>query len=205
MKADDLKVIVREKYSEIANSRTDKDQSICCGSSGCCSNADYSIFSSDYSQLEGYNSDAELGLGCGIPTEFAGISKGDHVLDLGSGAGNDCFVARGFTGEEGKVTGIDFTEAMVNKAKTNLAKTGFSKIEFIKGDIEDIPLPDNSFDVVISNCVLNLVPYKKRAFSEIHRLLKGRSTCNVITGGSGKQVEILACIIGFAGLKVNNN
>src|SRR5512133_2981551 len=104
----------------------------------------------DYSNLEGYNPDADLGLGCGIPTQFAAIKKGDSILDLGSGAGNDCFVARAIVGETGKVTGLDFTKAMVAKAKENNKKLGFTNVEFVRGDIEDMPLPDNRFDVVVS-------------------------------------------------------
>lgn len=172
MKAKDLKLVVQEKYGEIASRSILQNQSSCCGSTGCCENVDYTIFSDDYTKLKGYNPDADLGLGCGLPTEFAGIEKGDHVLDLGSGAGNDCFVARTLVGEEGKVTGIDFTETMLQKARVNLEKTGFKNIEFVKGDIENMPLPDNTYDVVISNCVLNLVPDKKKAFGEIHRVLK---------------------------------
>lgn len=116
--------------------------------------------------------DADLGLGCGLPTEHAGIKPGDSVLDLGSGAGNDCFVARALVGETGKVTGLDFTDEMIQKAKTNNRKLGYANVEFIKGDIEDMPIPENSYDVVISNCVLNLVPDKQKAFSEIFRVLK---------------------------------
>jgi ubiquinone/menaquinone biosynthesis C-methylase UbiE len=126
----------------------------------------------DYQNLEGYNPDADLGLGCGIPTQFAGIRKGDHVLDLGSGAGNDCFVARALTGETGHVTGLDFTDEMLVKARLNASKLGFNNVEFVKGDIEEMPLPDNKFDVILSNCVLNLVPDKTKAFSEIMRVLK---------------------------------
>ncbi|MDI3521516.1 arsenite methyltransferase [Anaerophaga thermohalophila] len=166
-KPQDLKLIVQDKYGQIA-----KGQKSCCGGDTCCSSVDYSIFSDDYSGQQGYNKDADLGLGCGLPTEFAGIKEGDHVLDLGSGAGNDCFVARTQTGDAGKVTGLDFTEAMIKKANKNLEKTGFKNIEFIQGDIEEMPLPDASFDVVISNCVLNLVPDKQKAFSEIFRVLK---------------------------------
>lgn len=172
MKADDLKLIVQEKYGEIASQSKLQNQSSCCGSTGCCDNMDYTIFSDDYSKLEGYNPDADLGLGCGLPTQYAAIKSGDVVLDLGSGAGNDCFVARTFTGPSGQVTGIDFTDAMLDKARTNLAKTGFTNIDFVKGDIENMPLPDNRFNVVISNCVLNLVPDKQKAFSEIFRVLK---------------------------------
>jgi SAM-dependent methyltransferase len=146
--------------------------SSCCGSSSCCDEIDYTIFSDDYKTLPGYNPDADLNLGCGIPTEFAAIKMGDSVLDLGSGAGNDCFVARSFIGENGKVTGLDFTEEMIDKANENLKKTGFQNVEFVKGDIEKMPLSDNYFDVVISNCVLNLVPDKEKAFSEIYRVLK---------------------------------
>lgn len=172
MNAQDLKVLVQDKYGNIAAQSKTQNQSSCCGSTGCCDNMDYSIFSDDYTKLAGYNPDADLGLGCGIPTEFAGIKKGDHVLDLGSGAGNDCFVARTFVGEEGQVTGIDFTDAMLEKAQKNLIKTGFQNINFVKGDIEQMPLADNTFDVVISNCVLNLVPNKQKAFAEIYRVLK---------------------------------
>jgi ubiquinone/menaquinone biosynthesis C-methylase UbiE len=172
MKADDLKLIVKEKYGQIADQSKLQNQSSCCGATGCCSTVDYTVFSESYDQLEGYNPDADLGLGCGIPTQFAGIKKGDHVLDLGSGAGNDCFVARALVGETGKVTGLDFTDAMLAKATENSVKLGFSNIEFIKGDIEEMPLPDNTFDVIVSNCVLNLVPDKNKAFAQIFRVLK---------------------------------
>lgn len=173
MKGEDLKLIVKEKYSEIAKQSKEQNQSSCCGSTGCCApEMDYSIFSDDYAKLEGYNQDADLGLGCGLPVEHAGIRNGDSILDLGSGAGNDCFVARSQVGETGKVTGLDFTDEMLGKARLNLEKTGFTNIEFIKGDIEKIPLADNAYNVVISNCVLNLVPDKTKAFSEILRVLK---------------------------------
>ena len=128
--------------------------------------------SEDYSQLNGYNPDADLGLGCGLPTQFAKIKKGDVVIDLGSGAGNDCFVARAETGETGKVIGIDFTTAMIEKARINAEKRGFNNVEFRQGDIENMPVTDNTADVVVSNCVLNLVPNKKAVFNEIYRVLK---------------------------------
>lgn len=172
MKAEDLKLVVKEKYGLIASQSKSQNQSSCCGSTGCCDNMDYAIFSDDYTKLDGYNADADLGLGCGLPTQYAGIKAGNHVLDLGSGAGNDCFVARKIVGETGYVTGIDFTDAMLEKANKNLEKTGFKNIDFVKGDIEEMPLNDNTFDVVISNCVLNLVPDKQKAFSEIYRVLK---------------------------------
>lgn len=168
----ELKAIVKEKYTMIANQPKEQNEASCCGSTGCCDSIDYTIFSDDYTNLQGYHKDADLGLGCGIPTDFAQLKEGESVLDLGSGAGNDCFVARAFVGETGKVTGIDFTEAMLTKAKANSHKLGFANVEFVQGDIEEMPLPDNTFDVVISNCVLNLVPDKKKAFAEIWRVLK---------------------------------
>jgi SAM-dependent methyltransferase len=128
--------------------------------------------SESYAQLAGYNPDADLALGCGLPTEFAYIEPGDTVLDLGSGAGNDCFVARAATGDSGKVIGVDFTPEMVRKARLNAEKLGFNNVEFRQGDIEDLPVSDNSTDVIVSNCVLNLVPDKARVFSEIMRTLR---------------------------------
>lgn len=172
MNPNDLKLVVQEKYGEIANQSILQNQSSCCGSTTSCCEVDYTIFSENYDQLEGYNPDADLGLGCGIPTKFAAIKTGDHVLDLGSGAGNDCFVARAIVGETGKVTGLDFTDAMVAKAIANNQKLGFDNIEFVQGDIEEMPLPDNNFDVIVSNCVLNLVPDKSKAFAQIMRVLK---------------------------------
>ena len=172
MKAEDLKLIVKEKYSEIATQSKEQNQSSCCGSSCGCNDTTYTVFSDDYSKLEGYAPDADLGLGCGLPTEFADIKKGDYVLDLGSGAGNDCFVARAITGETGRVTGLDFTDAMLDKARVNTKKLGYTNVEFVKGDIEEMPLPANTYDVVISNCVLNLVPDKEKAFAGIFRVLK---------------------------------
>lgn len=169
MKAEDLKLLVKEKYGEIA---TKSGESSCCGSSCGCGDSTYTIMSDDYTQLKGYNPDADLGLGCGIPTQYAGIKEGDSVLDLGSGAGNDCFVARAIVGENGKVTGLDFTDSMLEKANINAKKLGYTNVEFIQGDIENMPLPSNTYDVVVSNCVLNLVPDKVKAFSEIRRVLK---------------------------------
>ncbi len=167
----ELKELVKQKYSEIALQDKETNMSSCCGS-GCCSTEVYNIMSDDYTQLEGYNADADLGLGCGLPTEFALIKSGDTVVDLGSGAGNDCFIARAVTGEAGKVIGIDFTDAMINKARANADKLGFNNVEFRYGDIEKMPITANVADVVVSNCVLNLVPNKNNVFKEIFRVLK---------------------------------
>jgi arsenite methyltransferase len=169
--SEQLKEIVRQKYSEIALQDKETNQSSCCGS-GSCSTEVYNIMSDDYSTLEGYNADADLGLGCGLPTQFAKIKKGNTVIDLGSGAGNDCFIARAETGEDGKVIGIDFTPAMIDKAKANAQKLGFANVEFRQGDIENIPVSANIADVIVSNCVLNLVPNKDNVFKEIFRVLK---------------------------------
>lgn len=170
MQTNELKNLVKEKYGQIAGQDKSRNLSSCCGSTGC--GDVYSIMAEDYNQLEGYNPDADLGLGCGLPTEFAAIKPGDTVVDLGSGAGNDCFVARRLTGESGKVIGIDFTEAMIEKARANAEKVGFHNVEFRFGDIEKMPLSSNVADVVISNCVLNLVPDKQKVFAEIFRVLK---------------------------------
>ena len=166
-----IKDMVRQKYSEIALQDKETNQSSCCGS-GCCSTDVYNIMSDDYSTIEGYNPDADLGLGCGLPTQFAQIKKGDVVIDLGSGAGNDAFVARSETGETGKVIGIDFTPAMIDKARANAEKLNFHNVEFRQGDIEKMPVTANAADVIVSNCVLNLVPNKSGVFQEIYRVLK---------------------------------
>lgn len=178
MKAEDLKFIVKEKYGKIATQSKVQNETSCCGATGSCSTVDYTIFSESYDKQKGYNAEADLGLGCGIPTQYAGIKEDDSVLDLGSGAGNDCFVARAIVGATGHVTGIDFTEAMVEKAKNNVKKLGFENVDFVQGDIEEMPLVNNTYDVVVSNCVLNLVPDKNKAFAEIYRVLKpGGSFC----------------------------
>jgi SAM-dependent methyltransferase len=185
--ADELKQVVKEKYAEIAKAS---------GSSGCCSpsccgdagtkDLGYTILQDEYHNLEGYVADADLGLGCGLPTEYAGIKRGDTVVDLGSGAGNDVFIARAIVGEEGKVIGLDMTEEMIDKARRNNEKLGYNNIEFKLGDIERMPLENNIADVVVSNCVLNLVPNKQKAFSEIYRILKpGAHFCvsDIVTKG----------------------
>jgi len=170
-KEEQLKEMVKQKYSEIAIQDKATNESSCCGS-GCCSTEVYNIMSDDYTTLNGYSAEADLGLGCGLPTQFAKIKKGNTVIDLGSGAGNDCFIARSETGETGKVIGIDFTPAMVEKARANAEKAGFNNVEFRQGDIEKMPVSANVADVIISNCVLNLVPNKAGVFKEIYRVLK---------------------------------
>jgi len=168
----EIKKIVKEKYGQIA-----KQSTSCCGPTSCCGTSnnkivDYTIMKDEYNHLDGYVAEADLGLGCGLPTEHAGIKKGDVVVDLGSGAGNDVFVARAITGDEGKVIGIDMTQEMIDKANINNAKLGYKNVEFKLGEIEAMPLANSIADVVVSNCVLNLVPSKRKAFAEIYRILK---------------------------------
>ncbi len=164
----EIKDTVKEKYAEIVE--TNK-------SCGCGCGSDFTFpdgstdFSKDYSNLGGYEKDADYNLGCGIPTGFVNIKEGDTVVDLGAGAGNDVFVARRLVGETGKVIGIDMTEAMIKKANENKQKLGYKNIDFRLGDIENIPVDDNAADIVISNCVMNLVPDKEKAFAEVYRIL----------------------------------
>ena len=168
-----LKQLVKEKYSEIAKQPKDQNLASCCGATAaCCGDDVYNIMADDYTRLEGYNPDADLGLGCGLPTEFAKIEVGDTVIDLGSGAGNDAFVARKIAGDKGKIIGIDFTDAMIARARENAEKLGLNNVEFRLGDIEDMPVTSNKADVIVSNCVLNLVPNKHKVFSEVYRVLK---------------------------------
>ncbi|CAN5788585.1 arsenite methyltransferase [soil metagenome] len=168
-----IKDLVKEKYAAIAEQSKDMNQASCCGAtSACCGDEVYNIMSDDYTKMEGYNPDADLGLGCGLPTEFAKIKEGNTVIDLGSGAGNDAFIARRFVGEKGKVIGIDFTDAMIKRARDNAEKIGFNNVEFRQGDIEDMPVSSSKADIIVSNCVLNLVPDKHKVFSEIFRVLK---------------------------------
>ena len=173
----EIKNVVREKYAEIATQSQKQNLSSCCGatqslSEGCCGDDVYNIMADDYSKLEGYNPEADLGLGCGLPTEFAKIKEGDTVIDLGSGAGNDAFVARKLAGEKGKIIGIDFTGPMITRARGNAEKLNLNNVEFRQGDIEDMPVTANKADVIVSNCVLNLVPNKHKVFGEIYRVLK---------------------------------
>jgi len=180
-KSNKLKALVRDKYSEIAEQSEKGEAAGCCGPTVCCDpgmgeqSGDgiyFDIMAESYEGLEGYQPDADLSLGCGIPIEFAGLKPGQSVLDLGSGAGNDVFVARSVVGETGRLTGLDFSEAMTRKARANAEKMGYDNVDFITGDIEEMPLESGRFDVVLSNCVLNLVPDKRTAFDEIFRVLK---------------------------------
>ncbi|MBI5463497.1 MAG: arsenite methyltransferase, partial [Ignavibacteriales bacterium] len=169
---EELKTIVKEKYAQIAQQSRERNASSCCGSTCGCGANDLSIMADDYTSMDGYVAEADLGLGCGIPTDGAGITTGHTVLDLGSGAGNDVFVARRLVGERGRVIGVDMTEAMIEKANENNRKLGYANVEFRLGEIENLPVASYSVDVVISNCVLNLVPDKSKAFAEIFRVLK---------------------------------
>jgi len=169
--AEKLKELVREKYGAIAREGGD-----CCGPTSCCgSSSPEGVFvdiSDDYTAKEGYVEEADLGLGCGIPTDAADLKPGQVVLDLGSGAGNDVFVARKIVGETGRVIGVDMTPDMVRKARENAARQGFANVDFRLGEIESLPVEASSVDRIISNCVLNLVPDKQAAFSEMLRVLK---------------------------------
>ena len=167
-----IKNAVKEKYGSIASQSKTQNSSSCCGATLCCGDDSVNIMADDYHKLEGYNPDADLGLGCGLPTEFAKLKKGDTVIDLGSGAGNDCFVARSVVGETGKIIGVDFTDVMIQRARQNAEKLNFNNVEFRLGDIDDMPVTSNKADVIVSNCVLNLVPNKHKVFSEIYRVLK---------------------------------
>lgn len=199
-----LKQTVKEKYSQIADQSTELNKTSCCGATGCAT-IDYSVMADDYTNLKGYVADADLGLGCGLPTEFAQIKEGETVVDLGSGAGNDAFIARSIVGAKGKVIGIDFTERMIEKARANAAKLNFKNVEFRQGDIENMPLAANTADVVVSNCVLNLVPDKKQAFTETFRVLKKGGHFSVsdivlvgnLPDGLAKNAEMYAgCVAG---------
>ena len=180
-----LKALVREKYGRIAADSPKSGSSCCCAPSSCCGpsaaapglealdfTGDVAGVREAYARLDGHDAEADLGLGCGLPTEHAGLAPGETVVDLGSGAGADAFIARAAVGETGRVIGVDLTPEMVARARANAARRGVSNVEFRLGDIEALPVDDASADVVVSNCVLNLVPDKRRAFAEIFRVLK---------------------------------
>ncbi len=190
--SNELKTIVKDKYTEVVTRQTG-----CCGPR-CCDDQLESVFSEDYRQLEGYVAEADLGLGCGMPTDHAALQPGETVLDLGAGAGNDVFVARQLVGQHGRVIGLDMTEAMIERANANKAKLGLDNVDFVLGDIEAMPLPDNSVDVAISNCVLNLVPDKEQAYRELFRVLRpgGRFAISdiVLTGDLSEPMRHAAAL-----------
>jgi arsenite methyltransferase len=169
--SEELKELVKSTYTKVAAQSKDENAASCCGATGC-STIDSAVMAEDYSKISGYAPEADLGLGCGLPTEFALLKESQTVLDLGSGAGNDAFVARSVVGSTGRVIGLDFTEAMIRKARINADKLGYNNVEFRQGDIEEMPIGDNSVDVIVSNCVLNLVPDKAKAFQEMYRVMK---------------------------------
>jgi len=163
----DLKEKVHEKYKAIA-----KGEQTCCIDTGCCGDGNSNIMAENYEDLKGYEKDADLNLGCGLPTEHANIQEGNAVLDLGSGAGNDCFIARSIVGDKGFVYGLDFTEEMNERAHKNQQKLGYENMKFVQGDIEAMPFEDELVDIIVSNCVMNLVPDKRKAYNEVYRVLK---------------------------------
>lgn len=199
MQPDNLRAIVRDKYASVARGETLS----CCGPTGC--SEEINMIGDAYTGVEGYVAEADLGLGCGLPVAHAGLAPGQTVLDLGAGAGLDAFVARRIVGGGGRVLGVDFTPEMVAKARANAAQLGYDNVVFEQGDLEALPFADASVDVVISNCVLNLVPDKARAFAEMARVLRpGGHFCvsDVVTRGElpaavRASAELLAgCVAG---------
>lgn len=191
----ELKTIVRETYKRAAA----KGSECGCGCSG--DDGTYSFMEESYAAKDGYVADADLGLGCGVPTDLAGIKAGDHVLDLGSGAGIDAFIARAIVGEGGSVTGVDFTPEMISLARLNAEKLGYNNVFFIGGDIEALPIPDSAIDVIVSNCVLNLVPDKQVAFAEMARVTApGGHFCisDIVTRGALPEI-IRTTVENYAG------
>jgi len=205
MKKEAIKKIVKESYGKIADASG-------CGCSCGCNGKD----KEQAARTIGYSvqeitsvPDANLGLGCGNPTVLGEIKEGMTVLDLGSGAGFDCFLAARKAGKTGKVIGVDMTEQMIAKARENASKYGYGNVEFRLGDIEELPVEDASIDVIISNCVINLAPDKTKVFSEAHRVLKKRGKLLVsdivllkeLSETDRKDEELIAGCVGGAVLK----
>ena len=173
MKEEEIKKVVREGYGKIAQ----KDLSCCAPASSCCGSQD---FVQDISKKIGYSDEelkvvpegSNLGLGCGNPVALASLKQGEVVLDLGSGAGFDCFLAANQVGKTGRVIGVDMTAEMIDKARGNAQKGNYGNVEFRLGEIENLPVADNHADIIISNCVINLSPNKRRVFQEAFRVLK---------------------------------
>jgi len=192
MKKNQIKELVKQTYTKVLQER-----SSCC-SPNCCDIDTATDFSGEYEKIEGYVPAADYKLGCGIPTDHARLFEGATVLDLGSGAGNDVFVARHFVGESGYVIGVDMTEAMIAQANKNKAALGYSNVEFRLGEIEALPVDDNSIDIVLSNCVMNLVPDKEKAYQEAFRVLKpgGHFSISdiVIRGELPKEIQEAAAL-----------
>jgi len=173
MEDEKIKKTVREGYAKIANRKSSccGSTEVCCGSTTSPEEMSKNIGYTD-GQLKSVPDGANLGLGCGNPTALVSLKESEVVLDLGSGAGFDCFLAANKVGQTGKVIGIDMTPEMLKKARENATKGGYNNVEFRQGEIEDLPVEDNSIDVVLSNCVINLSPDKKRVFQEAYRVLK---------------------------------
>ena len=176
--ADEIRQSVRESYSQVAEA---SNQGSCCGTeSSCCGVSDDAAINTLVSTRLGYNDNdlenvpegADMGLGCGNPRAIASIKPGETILDLGSGGGFDCFLAASETGESGHVIGIDMTPTMISKARSNAVKGKYNHVEFRLGEIEHMPVANETIDVIISNCVINLSPYKQQVFSEAYRVLK---------------------------------
>ena len=173
LKKEEIRKVVRKRYAKIASTGS----SCCTPAASCCGGANTAR---DMSKRIGYTDDeletvpegANLGLGCGNPVALASLREGETVLDLGSGAGFDCFLAANKVGGNGKVIGVDMTPEMLEKARDNAKKGGYSNVEFRLGEIENLPVADNSVDVMISNCVINLSPDKRRVFAEAYRVLR---------------------------------
>jgi arsenite methyltransferase len=187
MTGEDVKLAVREKYGQIAS-----EGSSCCGPScGCGTDTEEALAVIMNDKYNTSHKDivetADLGLGCGTPTAFADFKQGQTILDLGSGAGIDVFLAARAVGPTGKAIGLDMTPEMISRANANKEKLGIANAEFFRGEIENMPLESGSVDHIISNCVINLVPDKAKAFAEMHRVLRtgGRFTVSdIVTVGS---------------------